>query len=288
MDWPQMPGSFPGTPLSNPRYNTVAQSQTPVARAELPPPILFEQKEQVGTKTAAQRHLIGQLNSLTYFVIGYQFVKYCYSSCLPPLFFHSLIQQLLHVEEITGNNRSSRTIFSEAIALQERQAELTGIPFDRRGWARLLESRLTQFIYWKFLVVAVWHTLFVVIFLQGEAAGGRLANLSFGLWYSLSFMGESYPSSYLVLDPWWLRLWKLGLVELLVCDVVILVLQLCVFQSIYLQLTISPRGLALGEDEVNIVRAQQGGSGEVKVDLEGRMDVLHIKLFQLFDREAYM
>lgn len=288
MDWSLMPGAFPGLQTLSTHRNHPLENSSAHAPADLPPPLIFEQKELVAAKTAAQRHLVGQLNSLTYFLIGYQFVKYCYSSSLPPLFLHAIIQQLLHVEEITANNRSSRTLFSDAMSAQERHAELTGSTFDRAAWARLLESRLTHFIYWKFLAVAVMHMLFVILFLQGEAAAGRLPQLSFGLWYCLTFMGENGPSNYLVADPWWMRMWKLGLVELLACDLAILVLQLCVFQSIYVQLTISPRGLALGEEEVNIVRVQGGVRGEVAVDVEGHMDILHIKLFELFEREAYM
>lgn len=285
-----MPGAFPGTSipsLSTSRNHDNSQN-FPSPPVELPPQLIFEQKEQVGAKTAAQRHLLGQFNSLTYFIIGYQFVKYCYSSSLPPLFLHAIIQQLLHIDEITDRNRSFRTLFSDVMSAQERHAELTGVSFDRRAWAHHLESRLTHFIYWKFLVVAVMHILFVVVFLQGEAGAGRLSRLSFGLWYCLSFMGEIGPSNYLMADPWWLRLWKLGLVELLACDLAILVLQLCVFQSVYVQLTISPRGIALGEEEVNILRVQGGVRGDVEVDLEGRMDILHIKLFQLLERDAYM
>lgn len=283
-----MPGAFPGSHAPSSHRNRPHQNPSPLPPVELPPPLIFEQKELVAAKTAAQRHLLGQLNSLTYFLIGYQFVKYCYSSSLPPLFLHAIIQQLLHVEEITANNHSSRTLFSEAMNAQERHAELTGSTFDRAAWARLLESRLTHFIYWKFLAVAVMHMLFVMIFLQGEADAGRLPQLSFGLWYCLAFMGENGPSNYLAADSWWIRMWKLGLVELLACDLAILVLQLCVFQSIYVQLTISPRGLALGEEEVNILRVQGGARGEVDVDVEGHMDILHIKLFELLEREAYM
>lgn len=280
-----MPGSFPLP--SNTSWSARSPPPAPPV-AESSTQVTFERKELIGTKTHAQRHLIGQLNSLTYFVIGYQFVKYCYSSCLPPLFFHALIQQLLNTEEITGNGQGTRVLFNEAIALQERHAEANGILYNRTAWVNLLLSKLCLFVYWKFLVVAAWHTVFVVGWVQLVANNGQLEDLSFGTWYCLSFMGETTPSNYSVLDPWWLRLWKLGLVELLITDVIILALQLCLFQSIYFQSTISPKGIALGEEEVYILRAQSGGAqGSVPLDHRGLPDVLHIKLFQMFDRESF-
>lgn len=261
-------------------------TQNPIV-SEYLPETEFMKREVVVTKTASQRHLISQLNSLTYFLIGYQFVRYCYSSCLPPLFLHVVIQQLLSVGEITGNSRGSRVLFSEAVSFQERNAQTNGTSFSRSTWINQLLAKLCLFIYWKFAAVVVWHTLFVFMWLQDLGMKGHLDDVTYGSWYCISFMGENAPS-FSPLDGWWLRLWKLGLFELILCDVAILTLQLCLFQCVYLQLTISPKGIALGEQEVYILRVLSGGAqGTVPVNMMGIPYVLYIRLFQMFDRDSF-
>lgn len=283
-----MPGTFPAANSASRDHNPTSREPLLSPTAEISPPELFEQRELVGTKTHAQRHLIGQLNSLAYFLMGYQFVRFCYLSCLPPLFLHVVVQRLLDVEDITDNTRPTRVLFGEAISLMERQAEAQNTTFRRSVWVSLLLAKLGLFVYWKFVVAAVWHILFVVLMMQQIATAGHIDNVSLGLWYCLSFIGENLPSNYSVLDPWWVLLWKLGLVELVVTDVAILALQLCLFQSIFLQSTISPKGIALGEEEVYILRNLSGGArGVVPVDEQGRPEVLHIRLFQMFEGGSF-
>lgn len=283
-----MPGSFPGESSASRDHNATSTVSLRPIITELPPSTLFEQKEMVGTKTHAQKHLVNQLKSLSYFLIGFQFVRYCYSSCLAPLLLHLVVQKAIDVEDITDPSRPPRVLFGEAILLMEREAEAQNTTFRRSAWVSLLLAKLTLFIYWKYVVVCVWHLFFVVLLMQKLAANGNLDDVSLGLWYCLLFMGESVPLNLSASDSWVVQLWKLGLVELFVTNTAILALQILLFQSIYLQLTISPKGVALNEEEVYILRSQSGGArGLVPVDDEGRPDILYIRLFQMFERLSF-
>lgn len=289
-----MPGAFPSAELIQATANANAHAAAAAQAADAAsrtlsgsPSLQFDRMEKAAQKGLAQHHIVKQLNTLTFFLIGYQFVRFCYSLCLPPLFFHVLIQGLLNVNEIINQHRGHRALFSDALAVEERNAEATGTVFDSANWLRLLVLKLALFVYWKFVIVVLWHTVFVAGWMQQVAGAGHLADLSLGSWYCLLFIGEQGPLLYSPHHPLYVRLWQLGLVELVALDAAILVLQLVLFQSIYYQSTVSPLGIPLGDEEVDILRAHTAGSGTVPTDCRGIPDVFHIRLFHMFERELF-
>lgn len=242
---------------------------------------LFAVRELGGCRTTAQKHLIGQLDALTYFVIGFQFLKYTHGSCMPPAIAHFLVSFLLHARKfIATGPESGRQIFAEHLNSQEQHFQAAGLTFDRRKIVKFIVGRTHHLILWKFLACVVYHTLLVVLYLQPVANEGKLYLLEYGLWYSISFVGETVSRNYSASDPWWLRLWKLGFCGLLFLDVVILILQLIIYQSIFLQSTISPKGLRLNERERYILRAQGAGSGTDLDSDNGVPVIIHVKLYE--------
>lgn len=242
---------------------------------------LFASRELATAKTAAQKHLIGQLDTFTYFVIGYQFLRYTHGSCMPPTIAHLLVQFLLYARQFTAvGPGTGRPIFAEHLTSQERHFQAAGLSFDRHRIIGFIVSKTRNVILWKFVACVVYHVFLVVFYFQPVADQGRLHLLENGLWYFISFVGEMLPQDYSANDPWWIRLWKLGFCGLLFMDMVILILQLILYQSIFLQSTISPKGLRLDEPEQYILRAVGMGNG-AEVNLKrGVPDIFHVKLYE--------
>lgn len=272
-----MPGSFTPLPASEPND----------ALFDIPDHdfTAFEHKETAGSKTLAQRHLLTQLTSLVYILAAYQFVKYCHLACFPPLAAHVLVQWLLQISELGESSSSPTILFNDVINLQQQQAEAAGLVFDRSNFVKLWLQRLLRSIYYKFVAVVLWHALFIA-WLQLVGSPDELLLLINGLWFCVTFLGESVPVNYSADDPWFLRWWKLGIVELILTDCFILVLQLTLYQSVYEQSTSLPKGIRLNEDEVHILRLHGAGSGEsLPVDGEGIPTILKVRLFQAFGED---
>lgn len=274
-----MPGAFP------------TDTQPSMAQAtrtlDLSLEAAFERKEAVGTKSVLQRHLVGQLEALCYLLIVYQFIKHCHCACLFPIAAHWLVQLQLDFNGVMMPGSGRLLIFAEALALQEQQAAAIGAPFDRSSVINYWLGRVCLIIYWKFIAVVVYHVLFIVYWIQPIADNGRLGVLVNGAWYCTSFIGESVPENYSASSPWWIKLWQLGLPHLLLTDLLILALQLVLYQAVFIQSTLSPRGQLLEEDEVYILRAKPGGQAEVVCDAEGIPEILHVKLYEALSTKAY-
>lgn len=278
-----MPGAFPLPELSREDLSQAANVLHQEHEAS------FQRKEANGAKTGAQRHLMGQLDSLCYLLIGYQLIKHCHSACLFPVAAHWLVQLPLDFQVLSSPHGGGQLLFLEALTRQEEQATAMGLPFDREKVASSWLSRICICIYLKFVAVVVYHVLFIIWWVQPIADNGRLALLENGAWYSTSFIGEMVPTDYNAGAPWWLRLWKLGLFELILTDTLILAVQLVLYQAIYIQLTALPRGQRLGEDEVCILRCRPGGAGgEPTLCTDGTPDILHVKLYETLMTAAYI
>lgn len=268
-----MPGFFPD--ITSPTSSSIDVSEASAEES-------FAEGQAVEKKTAAQKHLLGQLNALSFCLIGYQFLKYTHGSCLPPTMAHVFVQLLLSVYQVnSGNTEGSRRILSEYLDSQEELLRLMGLTLDRNRVIGYMMSKIRSFIYWKTVAAIVYHLIFVLRWLWPLAREGRLELLENGSWNFLSFLGESLPQSYSEKDSWVTQLWTLGLFQLVLLDLACLIFQLTIFQCIFLQSTISPRGIRLGEPEVFIVRGKSGGAvGKVAQDENGIPDVLHIKLYE--------
>lgn len=279
-----MPGTFPGpdSPLraSGPAHHLEANSDLTSQHHQ----DTFARRELVNFKTVSQKHLIGQLGTLTHLLIGIQFLRYTYSSCLPPVLGHCLVEFLLHGQHFaSAGPESGRRIFADQLDSQEQLFRSLGLEFDRASIVRFIMNKTRSFIFWKYLAVCVYHTVFVLLWLRPVALSGRLRLLEAGLWYCLSFLGQPAPA-FLPDSSRFVQMWHLGLYQLLILDTVILALQLIVYQCIYLQSTISPRGIRLNEPEVNICRSVLANvDGQVDLEQDGLPDVLHVKLYETLE-----
>ncbi|OBA18011.1 hypothetical protein METBIDRAFT_47791 [Metschnikowia bicuspidata var. bicuspidata NRRL YB-4993] len=283
-----MPGSFLTEPQDHPRpavpgpSSLFSDQESLNLAVEREFQTIFASKELGASKTAAQKHLIGQLDTLTYLIIGYQFLRYTHGSCMPPTLAHLLVQFLLYSRHFTAMGPGSgRQIFAEYLNSREQHFQAAGLSFDRQQIIDFIFLRMRNVILWKFLVCLVYHTLLVVLYLRPLANKDRLHFLQNGSWYFVSFVGEEISRHNLASSSWWLQLWQLGLFGLLGMDVVILIFQLILYQSIFLQSTISPKGLRLNEAECDILRAEGPGPGlGIDTTSDGVPDIFHIKLYE--------
>lgn len=277
-----MPGSFPGLDS----FQSASPAVADVADDSFE---LFSRKENVGNKTRAQRHMMGQIQALVYFLVGYQYIKYCHSACLLPVITHMVVQKLVSSEAIANQTSlvSGVLVVNEIINEQRRQDTSAGTSTNRSGLANLWMTKACLIVYWKFVAVAIYHILFV-FWLQQIENEGMLDLLVNGTWWVVSFIGERVPDNYLGDDNFFLRMYKLGLVELLLSDVAILVLQLILYQCVFVQSTLSPKGHALNEDEIYILRTKSGMGGDVDFDDDMIPDILHIRLYEAFRKDAFV
>lgn len=275
-----MPGSFPAA------INVEGSASASVDQNSLEN---FAKKEYVGSKTRAQRNLVAQLDTLVFFLVGYQFIKYCHSACILPVLAHVAVQMMASVDSITNpsNLVSGMLLVTEVINRQHREATAAGQPSSRTHLANAVLTKTCLVIYWKYIFVVVYHTLFMVTWMQEIAKTGQLHRLQNGSWWVISFIGEDVPSHYSQDSSFWVRFYQLGLPELLLTDTIILAIQLVLFQCVFVQSTVSPKGIALDEDEIYILRAHNG-RGDVGELKEGVPDILHVKLYEVFRKEAFV
>lgn len=270
-----MPGAFPGPSR---RRLQMAPTLNPDSTLR---EIDFVAKKELTSKTESQKSLIVTLNTTIYFLIGYQFLRYTHSACLPPSIVHILIQFALQPWRAT--NASERDLFAEQLDVQELMFVLQGRTFDRQQAARVLLRQTCLLVYYSFLASFIYHILFYVFWVRKVALNGNLQGLEHGSWYGLSFIGESITASILSSDMLLVQLWKLELGQVLLLDLAILLLQLTIYQCIFLQSTLSPIGIRLSEPEAFILPGEPG----VPAKRLARPDLIQIRLYESFSRDSF-
>lgn len=287
---PSLPGSFPASSSgatyaegsSHMRAATGASQACALTDGFLTSPSKadkavgqFASREAAVARALAHRNLLHQLSSLSTFLIAYQFVRYYRWSCVVPLALHVAAQ--LQVAMGRGDNGG---LFARALAAQQAAARSAGVAFERARVADGGMRLVWLLLHWKLVAAVAWHVVYVMAWLQPQAAAG-LERLVTTHGYFFLLMGETQhdAASYDAASPWWLRLWHLRLVGAVALDVGILLVQLVQFQCVYLQSAESPRGIAVGEREIYVVRTRAGpGVAPVPVP-----DVLHVRLYQALD-----
>lgn len=245
--------------------------------AEAPVVAKFAAREAASARVLAHQQLLHHLSSLAVFLIAYQFVRYYRWSCMVPLVLHVAAQ----LQVAMGRTDGDGGLFVRALAQQQAAAQRAGVAFDRTRVADGGVRLVWLLLHWKLVAAVAWHVVYVVAWLQPRAGDGGLARLVATQGYFFLVMGECHDgaAAYSATDPWWLRLWRLQLVGVVVLDVGILLVQLVLFQCVYLQAAESPRGTAVGEREIYVVRTRVGGAAVAAAVPE----VLHVRLFQALD-----
>lgn len=273
-----MPGAFPQVGPSRQRSSS---GRSPLsAEQTLIEPDFISQKD-LCAKVSSQKSLIASLSSTTYFLIGYQFVRYTHTACLPPSLLHLFIQTMLQPWRAT--TLSELDLFADHLDVQEQYFALQLLPFDRQAAARMLLKRTCLLIYWKFFSVVAYHILFFTLWVRPVALNGQLKNLEHGSWYGLSFIGETISIDILKTRSFFVQLWKLELGQVLLLDLVILLLQLTLYQCIFVQSTLSPRGLRLNEPEAFILRGTPGVPNEKLTE----PDLIQVRLYETLSKDAF-
>lgn len=293
---PVIPGSFPnalsvvsGTEL---RTNTKAVATTIIDEENNSK---FRNKQFIVQKTRHQQNLISQLDTLVYLLLGYQFIKYCHSACILPVLLHIIVQKILSCSSITGDPSSGGIhVINEAVTdfINRRRQNNADTPNDpsRDDLTNNIFIKVCSFIYWKAIITCVYHVLFVCTWMVLIVNDDKLKMLENGSWWFISFIGESTPEDITKETNYWYKLFQLGLPGLLVSDLIILFIQLVLFQCIYKQSTVSPIGRRLNEDEINLIRqAGDFSSSPDRAKIFGGTVpwVLLIKLYELFERKSF-
>lgn len=271
-----MPGSFPEPFRHRQRMSSALNSDSTLREVD------FVAKKELTSKTDSQKSLIVALNTTTYFLIGYQFLRYTHSACLPPSIVHVLIQFALQPWRATI--ASDRDLFAEQLDIQEQMFALQARPFNRLDAARVLLKQTCLLVYYSFLASFTYHILFYIFWVRPVALSGKLEGLEHGSWFGLSFIGESINISILSSDMLLIQLWKLELGQVLLLDLAILLLQLTIYQCIFLQSTLSPIGIRLSEPEAFILPGEPGVPAKRLVF----PSLIQIKLYETFSKDSFV
>lgn len=292
-----IPGSFPTAPqersgstsqvLTNASATTIVEQENESK---------FRNKQFIVQKTRHQHHLISQLDTLVYLLVGYQFIKYCHSACILPVLLHIIVQNILSCGSISSNdsnNGGGIRIINDAVTDFINRRRATGGSSSepsRDDLIRTIYARACSIIYWKAVLTCMYHVLFVCTWVMPIANNNDLYLLENGTWWFISFIGETSPQNFSEEANYWYKLFQLGLPGLIVSDLIILFIQLVLFQCIYKQSTLSPLGRTLNEDELNLIR-QTGDFSSLPDRTEIFRDtipwVLLIKIYELFERKSF-
>lgn len=197
----------------------------------------FSRNENAHRKTQAQRNLLTHLDALSTILVFHQLIKYCHLATLLPVLLHFLMRRLLSVESITESSENSSI-----------QLLLYAIEGDESGRSRteafyFYLAAIRSGIFLKFVLVAAYHTLFIVAWMVPIADAGDLRRLENGTWWVVSFLGQGtidYDAGWLQ----WRKVWEFGLVGLLLTDCAIFAIEAIIYQCVFWQLTVSPVGRA--------------------------------------------
>ncbi|RCK55694.1 hypothetical protein Cantr_05027 [Candida viswanathii] len=281
-----LPGSFyqdsipsGASTMATPGTNREAQQKTQ-----------FETSQLIHIKTKDQFDLLAHMEFLSYMVIFYQFIKYCHLACLIPLLLHLSLQMILNSKLITHNEDYPQII---ALLMGHNDDEEDG-EGDEGGRDRVYRTFLHNycyFLYMKTIFVLSYHALFVCTWVISIVNSQQLDKLQHGTWWLISFIGEDVPDVDAT-TPYFTKLCKLGLFQLLFTDILILFMQLALYQSMYKQSDAFQLERRLNEKEVFIIRKDPHAQvvvddGSVKVNDDGIPTVLKIRLYECFESEAY-
>ncbi|CAK9438777.1 uncharacterized protein LODBEIA_P30010 [Lodderomyces beijingensis] len=265
-----IPGSFPGTESPSyppgPSANS-AQLASQVTEHKLESKFISNQA--VYRKTKDQHDILRQLEAVCYLLIFYQFVRFCYCACIIPTLCH--IVQVALVNYNLAISTDGETFLQ--ILFEDEDAE-SRIDSLRSKLPRFLHS-----LYVKTIFVLLYHTLFVCTWMVSLVNEEKVAELSTGTWWFVSFIGEEVPR----ISPhesFATKIVKLGLPQLLVLDLIILFIQLVSFQCIFWQ-SATFSGRSANEKEVYLIRGKNVGvgiAGDASVEDYGHGVILALKV----------
>jgi hypothetical protein len=239
----------------------------------------FTAKQRLTTTTKFQHDILVQFDSLVYIIVGYQFVKYGHSACLLPLLCHLAIQKLLSSTLVISQARSTLwlSLYDDSISEEVRDT-----------FRRIVISTTCLAIYWKTIFTCMYHTIFIWWWMVPLADHGNLSKIQYGSWWVISFIGELPPSDIPFDSGLASKLVALGLPQLLVSDMVILFLQLVLYQCIYRQSRTFDETVPNGDSQYFIRNTRDINSMALSSFGTNDRFVVKIKLFESFRKDSYI
>lgn len=238
----------------------------------------FQKSEFIVSKSRNQRLLLTHLASTVYLLTGYVFIKWCHSACILPLILNVLVQFALSVPALTDPSTPDNTFLDACNHYLTENESLRNVTFARNK----IVSSMNGTVFISFFLSVLYHVLFVA-WLHELATEDRLADLINGSWWFVSFIGESIPESFSLSSPFAIRMWQLGLYQLLFFDTIILIIQLVIFQAIWRQSTKSLIGQPLDANELETLRpANSAVLGTSLQSIPNTTDILRVRLFDCF------
>lgn len=274
-----MPGSFPTTVLT-PSSEATHDAMEAVDVENLQ---TFSNQQQVAKKTLRQCHLINQLDTLVYILIGYQLIKYCHSASMIPVIAHVGVQKLLCTESITKDME----MLSFISFLRDYRNSLMDNNDDPDTIIRGMIGKLCRIIYWKALIVIVYHVMFICYWVIPIAERGQLYELRNGTWWFVSFIGEQVPSDNFPELGIMSKITRLGIWGLVISDLMIFMIQLILFQAIFKQSTILPIGRQVDIPEIETLRRYNDTNG-IYHDNHDPPFALLINIYQSLSLSAFI
>ncbi|EMG46632.1 hypothetical protein G210_3112 [Candida maltosa Xu316] len=283
-----LPGSFHTDHLTPSRSRPV--NATTTAEMEAQQKVQFEQNQLIHTKTRSQHDIISQLDILVYILVFYQFIKYCHLAFLTPLALHLLFQSLLNSKYITQHQQFPDLLLflTDDNDDDEQQQSRRSQFYDQ------FVHKYCYLLYVKTIIVLLYHVLVICTWAMALVNSQQLDVLRNGNWWFVSFIGEEIPEIS-VSSPYWVKLYRLGLIQLLFTDLLILFVQLVLYQCIYKQSDAFHLDRRVNEKEVYIIRTSESNSSSVVVDDHsvqaddtGIFTVLKVRLYECFQSDAYV
>lgn len=276
-----IPGSFPQQELQEPPGPVSESASKAVEQEELE---VFAKRHDGHNKTRYQITIIKQLQSLIYILIAFQFLKYCHSACIVPVIIHASSQLLLSCGSLTfARSRAELTWLPAMINAINQTPGLQDWEKEKRQ--STIFRRVCWYMYAKTFFVGFYHGL-VVTWLVLIANDNNLAAIEHGSWWFVSFIGESTPSVLAVM-PWYKKMVVLGLPQLLITDVLIMILQLVLFQCVFRQSTLTYLGRRLN-DETLIIRTSMVDPVSPIPHINQAPMVLRVRLYESLRKEAVL
>ncbi|CCE85199.1 Piso0_004781 [Millerozyma farinosa CBS 7064] len=251
----------------------------------------FTSKQKVIYKTNLQSHLVSQLDSLVYIIVGYQFIKFSHSTTILPLLLHVLTQISLSCGAVSNRSTPSTTAINTAVDhLIKRNRELEQSEAVGESDADVIQrvyDRACSLIFWKSLITFAWHIMSFFLWLVPLVNRDELDLLENGGWWFVSFIGEAVPADVSANSSIWTKIIKLGLPGVIFSELLIFMIQLILFQSIYRQSTLSMLGHNLHENEIELLRKSGDYSpapSNLDIAADGSAKIFRVRLYEILNR----
>ncbi|KAK6201341.1 uncharacterized protein RJT21DRAFT_113968 [Scheffersomyces amazonensis] len=290
MSWrSNLPGSYPVNPPTSPGLLRDPNSNV-VASKVLEHDLLegFEEKYIMNQKSKHQSNIFSQLDNLVYILVGYQFIKYAHSACLLPILLHISLQKVVG-NQVVRNNSNGRV--GGILGLLMLANDDDDIDLELRNQIKdIVMTKTCSAIYWKTVFTIFYHSLFIMAWVMPITNHNRLSQIEHGTWWFISFIGEDTPNDITSTSSYWTKLSKLGLPGLIITDLIILFIQLVLYQCIYKQSTYLNQDRSINEREIFLVRAVgDSGKADDSINIHAEYPlVLKVKLYECFMSEAFI